>query len=522
MNCKRLRALLFAFLLAFCSLSISAQNSELKWGLGFHGAILEANTTMGNNFLDFKVNDNTFGLGLSISRYLNRSFDLGLYATQARLSQSYNSFFYDDPAFFADFRLRYKFNNGYMLKEDALFQPYLSGGVGATHFNVEANGWDEDAKDELKIDEGRTGLDLYAGLGIRFRINDFVSINWETGIHFPTEGEMDADKNNFISSSDGADTRDGLLAGDKDKIMEHSLGLIVNLGKLKDSDNDGVADKYDKCPNTPAGVKVDEAGCPLDQDKDGVADYLDECPAMAGVPALKGCPDKDADGIADKEDRCPDVAGLMTLQGCPDADADGVADMDDKCPGTKAGYKVDATGCPMDGDGDGVINEEDDCPTLKGLPYLKGCPDGDNDGIADKDDRCPNERGVAANKGCPEVPKEVLVQVNKIAEKIFFETGSDKLKGMSASRLDDLAGILKQYPSAKLTIEGHTDNTGDPQKNMVLSQKRCDSVKNYLSSKGVDPNRMTATGYGDTRPVADNKTSDGRAKNRRVELKMEY
>ncbi|HNQ00543.1 MAG TPA: OmpA family protein, partial [Bacteroidia bacterium] len=79
-----------------------------------------------------------------------------------------------------------------------------------------------------------------------------------------------------------------------------------------------------------------------------------------------------------------------------------------------------------------------------------------------------------------------------------------------------------KYPEAKLSVEGHTDNTGNPEKNVTLSQKRCESVKNYLVSKGIDANRLTATGYGDTRPIADNKTADGRAKNRRVELKTQY
>ena len=175
-----------------------------------------------------------------------------------------------------------------------------------------------------------------------------------------------------------------------------------------------------------------------------------------------------------------------------------------------------------DSDGDGVVNEEDDCPSIKGLAFLKGCPDGDGDGIADKDDKCPAVAGIKANNGCPEIPKEIVTQITKIASKIFFETGSDKLKSGSKTQLDDLADILSKYPEAKLSVEGHTDNTGNPEKNVQLSQKRCESVKNYLVSKGIDANRLSATGYGDTKPIADNKTADGRAKNRRVELKTQY
>ena len=500
MNCRTFSHLLLGLAMLLVTGTSMAQNAEFKWGLGFHGALVESKTSLGDNFFSFKVNDKTFGQGISINRYLNKSFDLGLFLLHGAMSQKKDPYFMDDLVYTADLRLRYKLYNGYIFNEDACIGPYLTAGIGGAFGDVEANGPKE------KIDDNMVaGLDIYAGAGIRFRLSDQVSLDWQTGLHMPSDNKWDANED-----------------GDKDQFLEHSLGVIVNLGVAKDSDGDGVSDKNDKCPNTPAGVKVDEAGCPLDGDKDGVADYLDDCPAVPGVAALKGCPDKDNDGVADRDDRCPDVPGLMTLQGCPDADGDGVADLDDKCPDTKAGYKVNETGCPMDSDGDGVVNEEDDCPTVKGAAFLKGCPDGDSDGIADKDDKCPTVAGVASNKGCPEIPKEIITQITKIASKIFFETGSDKLKSASKTQLDDLSDILKKYPEAKLSIEGHTDNTGDAQKNMVLSQKRCESVKNYLASKGIDPERMKATGYGDTRPVADNKTSEGRAKNRRVELKTEY
>jgi outer membrane protein OmpA-like peptidoglycan-associated protein len=253
-----------------------------------------------------------------------------------------------------------------------------------------------------------------------------------------------------------------------------------------------------------------------------VADYLDECPLLAGIVALKGCPDSDGDGVADIKDACPEVAGLLNLDGCPDSDGDGVADKDDKCANTKAGYKVDATGCPMDKDGDSVIDEEDDCPDQSGSAVLKGCPDRDGDGIADKNDKCPDVVGIPANNGCPELPKEIITQITKIASKIFFESGSDKLKPSSRTQLDDLADILNKYAEADLIVEGHTDNTGDAEKNVLLSEKRCESVKTYLISKGIDGKRLTTTGYGQTRPLDDNTTAAGRAKNRRVELKTQY
>jgi outer membrane protein OmpA-like peptidoglycan-associated protein len=354
--------------------------------------------------------------------------------------------------------------------------------------------------------EDKSVFSLYAGAGIRFRINDYMALEWETGMNMPSGY-------NLYENIDG-----------DPRIISYSTawGLVINLGTMKDDDGDEVYNKYDKCPGTPKGIKVDDNGCPMDVDKDGVADYQDDCPEIPGTAALKGCPDKDGDGVADKEDRCPDEKGSAALQGCPDADGDGVADQDDNCPNTPKEAKVDAKGCPLDSDNDGTADYLDRCPDKAGTAILKGCPDGDGDGVPDIDDRCPTQKGVVANGGCPEIPKEIVTQITKIASKIFFETGSDKLKSSSKTQLDDLADILKQYPEAKLEIDGHTDDVGDDANNMQLSQKRCESVKSYLVSKGVAAERLTAHGYGETMPIADNKTAEGRAKNRRVELKTQY
>ncbi|MBK7389874.1 MAG: OmpA family protein [Bacteroidetes bacterium] len=153
---------------------------------------------------------------------------------------------------------------------------------------------------------------------------------------------------------------------------------------------------------------------------------------------------------------------------------------------------------------------------------MKGCPDTDGDGVADNEDRCPTVKGNIANKGCPEITKEDVKKITQIASKIFFETNSDKLKVASTVQLDELANILKKYDAANLIIEGHTDSQGEDEYNMSLSQKRTESVKMYLMGKGIMESRLTATGFGESKPIADNKTADGRAKNRRVELKTEY
>ena len=320
---------------------------------------------------------------------------------------------------------------------------------------------------------------------------------------------------------DGIDNADGDFKK-KDAYLTHMVGLTFNLGNSLDTDKDGVSDKKDNCPDTPTGVAVDKMGCPLDKDSDGVADYLDNCPDMPGSKTLNGCPDKDNDGVEDSKDRCPDQAGTVTLKGCPDADKDGVADIDDQCANTKPGTKVDAKGCATDSDNDGVMDDVDRCPNVAGVLALKGCPDTDGDGIADLDDKCPKSKGTAENKGCPEIAKADIVRITYIGSKIFFENNSDKLKVASLSQLDELSKILYKYEGASLTIGGHTDSVGADDFNVTLSQKRAESVRQYLIGKGISVDRLTSIGYGESQPVADNKTTLGRAKNRRVELKTNY
>jgi OOP family OmpA-OmpF porin len=267
--------------------------------------------------------------------------------------------------------------------------------------------------------------------------------------------------------------------------------------KPADSDGDGVPDNLDKCPNTPAGAKVDANGCPLDSDGDGVADYLDKCPntpAGAKVDAM-GCPlDSDGDGVADYMDKCPNTpTGVkVNADGCPlDSDGDGVADYLDKCPDTPSGVKVDAKGCPLDSDGDGVPDYKDKCPTVP----------------ASTEDGCP-----------PPAPAPVAVPKKLVLEGVNFDNDKSSLRPEAYSILDKAAAALKEWGDVKVEVAGYTDNISTVEHNKALSQKRADAVRNYLISKGVAADRLTAKGYGEANPVADNHTEAGRFKNRRVEL----
>ena len=270
--------------------------------------------------------------------------------------------------------------------------------------------------------------------------------------------------------------------------IQHMAGLTFKFGG-KDTDGDGIYDKDDACPEV-AGLP-EFKGCP-DTDKDGIQDSEDACPEEAGSKELNGCPDNDGDGIINSEDACPDDKGTKMMKGCPDADGDGVADKDDKCP-TVAGAK-DNGGCPW--------------------------PDTDGDGVADKDDKCPTVKGTAANNGCPEITEEKVKAINDAAKNIFFQTGTNKLTKESLTTLDGIAFIMLEHPEARFTIEGHTDSVGSDASNQKLSENRAAAVKNYLLSKGVKSDSISSVGYGESKPIADNKTAVGRSKNRRVDVKL--
>ncbi|MCQ2107432.1 MAG: thrombospondin type 3 repeat-containing protein [Fibrobacter sp.] len=384
---------------------------------------------------------------------------------------------------------------------------------------------------------------------------------------------MDSDKDGVYDGIDKCDNtpagvpvdQDGCVADfDKDGVPDgldkcpNSLqGAVVDsTGCVADADKDGIADSQDKCADTPNGAVVDSVGCPVDSDKDGVADGIDLCANTRegakvdehgcdddfdadGVPnAQDKCPntkqgvkvdstgcalDGDKDGVPDGLDKCPNTAEGTAVDetGCAlDFDKDGVPDAQDKCPNTVSGLAVDSTGCALDEDKDGVPDGYDKCPnTPKDAPVdSTGCfLDTDRDGVPDYEDKCPNTvAGVKIDKkGCPVNKKEDPDQLKK---GIAFQTNSAKLTKPSYATLDDIVRLMNKIPDAKLEVQGHTDNTGSAETNKKLSQDRAETVVNYFISKGIAAERVRAVGYGPEKPIADNKSKQGRAKNRRVEL----
>ncbi len=312
-----------------------------------------------------------------------------------------------------------------------------------------------------------------------------------------------------------------------------------------DRDGDGVLDRDDACPVTPGMKTADPAtnGCP-DSDGDGIVDPVDACPKEPGVassdPKRHGCPppvDTDGVGIFDHNDACPKEPGDPSddpkKHGCPppkDSDADGIFDPVDACP-FEAGVASDDPkkhGCPPppDSDGDGIADPDDACPKEAGVanpdPKKHGCPsDRDGDGIIDAVDACPDQAGDAdpdpKKHGCPKVvitEKEIT-----ILERIEFDNNKATIRPVSDPILNAVLRVLKQHPEfTKVRIEGHTDDRGSNKHNTKLSQRRAESVVNWLFGGGIAKERMIPMGYGEDKPIADNKTADGRQTNRRVQF----
>lgn len=359
-------------------------------------------------------------------------------------------------------------------------------------------------------------------------INIRAGVNWNFGRNNDRDGDGIPNKKDKCKKNYGSWDLNGCPDKDKDGITDNEDDCIYIPGKpcakgCPDKDNDCVADKNDSCINDSGNVKM--FGCP-DKDNDGVADKDDLCPRDSGSISMKGCPDTDSDGVIDNDDVCPDEYGKKELDGCPDIDNDGIADYQDSCR-LVSGLKM-YNGCP-DSDGDGVIDKLDKCPTLKGSKILNGCPDADGDGLTDLEDNCPYEVGPIENKGCPIVVQEpnavvLTVEERKVLNEAFsnleFETGTSEIKMSSLLSLEELANLLVVKSEYKLSISGYTDNVGNPKNNVKLSQSRANAVKAFLIMKDVAANRLTAKGFGSKNPVADNKTAEGKARNRRVEFKI--
>ncbi len=372
------------------------------------------------------------------------------------------------------------FNFGFLISDNII--PYL--GVGVTYLNFSPKNSDGKRLDfnaQNRYDKQIFSL-LIEG-GVKYQISDRFSIN--LGLSYcPTNSD-------YLDDISASKKNDSFISG--------LIGLSYSFSGRKDSDEDGVPDYRDICPDTPLGVAVDENGCPFDSDKDGVPDYLDKCPDTPIGAAVdeSGCPkDSDKDGVPDYLDKCPDTPNGVVVDesGCPiDSDKDGVPDYLDKCPNTPAGIVVDKDGCPLDSDKDGVPD------------YLDKCPD------------TPPNTKVDAN-GCPET---ALQQEETFYQFILrgddtFEPNTATLIESSKILLNEIATYIKTQSGSKWKIEGYMDNQGSASFLKKLSYDRAKAVYDYFISQGLSAEQFTISGLGNASPIASNNTTEGRSTNRRI------
>lgn len=329
------------------------------------------------------------------------------------------------------------------------------------------------------------GLWLSATAGVEFTgglvaplLNAFLGYDFYVGPHFglgPAAGYVLVLQTRDSPRPDNANL---VLAGIHGTFDFGSKAPPVE----QDRDRDGIIDRDDRCPDDPEdkdGFK-DEDGCPeFDNDEDEIVDSVDQCPLDP----------EDRDQFED-DDGCPD----------PDNDRDGVPDTNDKCP--------------LDAEDVDDFEDEDGCPD----------PDNDQDRFPDIKDLCPDEpevyNGISDNDGCPDA-ESVRVVGDKIEldQKIHFWTNSDRIRAMSYPVLDKLGGFLLQHPEyVHVHIEGHADQRGEDALNLDLSQRRAESIKNFLIKRGLEESRLSFEGFGATRPLVQGTDEHSLFLNRRVEF----
>ena len=464
---------LFIAVMMVMALSSHAQNDNNPWALSFGVNAVDTRTSAaggGKNWLDhhfsqmFNVSENWNILPsvsyLSVARSVGDNFSVGLQGSINKIDKIVN------------------------------FDPKVADYVVTNPGDLMYYGIDASVKYSFMSLIKSKVIDPSLSLGGGYTFlgdSSFGTVNPGAGLTFWFTENVGLALGTSYKKAFGSDTDSNVRSH-----FQHTAGITFQFGG-KDTDGDGIYDKEDACPEV-AGLKQFN-GCP-DTDGDGIIDGSDACPNVFGLAALNGCPDTDGDGIADKDDACPEVAGLAAFKGCPDTDKDGIADKDDKCPKV-AGPKENG-GCPiLDADKDGVPDSQDDCPTVA---------------------------GPASNKGCPEVTPEVVESLKIQARSVFFDTNKSTFKagdvGTIAS-LDAMREILRNYPNAKFSIEGHTDSDGSNAFNQKLSEDRANAVRNALIEKGVKPENLVAVGFGETKPIASNKTKEGKAQNRRTEVRHE-
>jgi outer membrane protein OmpA-like peptidoglycan-associated protein/opacity protein-like surface antigen len=496
MNYKRI---IGACLVVLIMASTAGAEWNSKFGIGARGPFM-APLFKGSDYAHFQGSYEPFMMGwdgaLEIKYGMPRKFVVNLsigYATtyddtMANADQSFKMN-KSDRAYSKLTGILLGLTGQYLFIPEGSVQPYLLAGLGLDMWTMETlvggAGYPSPLGSKYKFSD----LGLKGGAGINFWLGENFTLD--------LQGKLTYDIANVSTSGDPtiygdmSDMKIRPFAG----YFEPSIGLTYFIGGAPDRDRDGIKDKFDQCPDTPIGATVDQYGCPLDSDRDAVYDGIDTC-----LETPQGC--------------------VVDITGCPlDTDKDGVCDGLDKCPESPESVAVDVRGCPLDGDADGVPDFKDQQPeTPRGATVDENgiAIDSDADSIPDGIDKCPDTgAGILVDEfGCPRAkPLTGTLTLN-----IQYESGSFEPDAQAKLSLDELALTMQSYPNLRIEVNGYTDALGSISGNLRLSQKRSDAVKEYLINKGVSPDRVSAKGFGEETPVADNGTPEGRQKNRRIEI----
>ncbi len=459
-------------------------------------------------------------------------------------------------------------NFGEQKKYKKSLSPYIAVGAALTYVNPDVFYPDNDEFPDLAdiaADEAEQ-KNIYAhfpiSAGLRWNISEKLFIDGELRGVYQRTDLLDGIKNT---------TQFEDFRNNDDAYQFALVRLGYRMGINEDRDGDGVADNKDVCPDIYGVIALD--GCP-DRDNDGISDSTDACPDVKGLRLFAGCPDSDNDGVQDLLDLCPDQKGTVETKGCPDSDNDGIVDENDVCPNYAGPKELD--GCP-DYDGDLVPDHRDACPEVPGEEAYHGCKEGypsldpenrekykivvpekqvykdANEKIVRKTTttttttQAPStqqssstirrsttttsstsngQRSTSSvstgtrtsSSSSSSVSSEVRGVFDEALTGIKFNSSKATLKKSSYATLNKVVRILSINKDLNVSINGHTDSTGDPVKNKSLSLARANSVKKFLMSRGIAENRLKTIGHGIEKPIADNSTPQGRELNRRVEF----
>ena len=462
--------ILFAMILAFYNYSYSQTWRDAK-GIGLSSSLIKFE----GDQIDRAALGNWSGVTIryGISSYVMIDFNAAYGSYKPNISGK--KFKKDPEAPYRTFLFPLSLAMKATPSKDATLKPYITVGIGLLLWDLrDVSGTDITFWGDKQFRWGRRvngaikkNYSFIEGIGLEYFFNENFALDLQ---------------GRFSSLLDMAYDNVG-LKDYNDQVFEAKATVSYYFDFYKDSDGDGIEDKFDADPFKAEDYDgfQDKDGAPeFDNDRDRIPDLQDKCPKEA----------EDFDGFQD-EDGCPDE----------DNDGDGIPDDRDKCPNEAEDFDgfEDQDGCPdLDHDGDGIPDDRDKCPDQ---------PETFNE--YEDEDGCPDTKPVQQL----EAPGARL-----ILQGVNFRTGSASLTPESYPVLDQNVIILTENKSVEIEIRGYTDSSGSESANQRLSERRAKTVMNYLINAGIDAARLSAVGYGERDPIAPNTTAEGRAQNRRIEF----